>query len=106
MVKFVVKLGSAASVIHVMADEMQQCQAVLQAMLPRESYSKETDAALLSVISYPAFAVEDVELIDETRRKIMSMLGGKYGCCRFLRDGYKTPREVLSLDAFAFKFVH
>ena len=30
--------------------QVQKCQAVLQSMLPRESLSKETDAALLSVI--------------------------------------------------------
>ena len=32
--------GGPESVIHVLADEPQQCQAVLQSMLPRESNSK------------------------------------------------------------------
>ena len=36
------------SVIHVMPDEIQKCRAVLQSMLPRESMSKETDAALFT----------------------------------------------------------
>jgi len=63
-------------------------------MLPRESYSKEIDAGLLSIISYPAFAVEDAELIHTTRLAIEEKLQGVYGCRRFLRDGYKTAREV------------
>ena len=55
--------GGPTSVIHVLADEAQKCQAVLQSMLPRESNSKEVDAALLSIIGFPAFAVDDPELI-------------------------------------------
>ncbi|ESO88485.1 hypothetical protein LOTGIDRAFT_179098 [Lottia gigantea] len=85
--------GGMASVIHVLPDEAQQCQAILDSMLPRESSSKEIDSALLTVISYPAFAVDDVELIEETRRTIKEKLEGKYGCSRFLRDGYKTAKE-------------
>ncbi|KAG7166250.1 phosphorylase b kinase regulatory subunit alpha-like 2 [Homarus americanus] len=41
--------GGPASVIHVLADEAQKCQAVLQSMLPRESNSKEVDSSLLAV---------------------------------------------------------
>lgn len=63
-------------------------------MLPRESSSKELDSGLLSVISFPAFAVDDPLLISETREAIVSKLRGKYGCKRFLRDGYRTPKEV------------
>lgn len=62
-------------------------------MLPRESFSKETDASLLGIISYPAFAVDDQDLIDLTRNTITETLLGKYGCRRFLRDGYKTALE-------------
>ena len=62
-------------------------------MLPRESNSKETDAALLSIISYPAFALDDMELVNVTRQEILTKLQGRYGCCRFIRDGYKTARE-------------
>lgn len=69
-------------------------QAVLQSMLPRESYSKEVDAGLLSIIGYPAFAVEDANLISVTRATILNKLQGRYGCRRFLRDGYKSAREV------------
>ncbi|XP_064637053.1 phosphorylase b kinase regulatory subunit alpha, liver isoform-like isoform X3 [Lineus longissimus] len=85
--------GGPESVIHVLADEPQQCQAVLQSMLPRESNSKEVDSALLSIISFPAFAVEDEALISVTRDTIIDKLQGRYGCSRFLRDGYKTAKE-------------
>ncbi|KAI5641946.1 glycosyl hydrolases family 15 domain-containing protein [Phthorimaea operculella] len=85
--------GGPSSVIHVLADEAQKCQAVLQSMLPRESNSKELDSGLLSIISYPAFAVDDPHLIAKTRDAIVTKLQGKYGCKRFLRDGHKTPRE-------------
>uniref|UniRef100_A0A5S6QR63 Phosphorylase b kinase regulatory subunit n=1 Tax=Trichuris muris TaxID=70415 RepID=A0A5S6QR63_TRIMR len=85
--------GSPSSVIHVVADEIQECQAVLQSLLPRESYSKETDAGLLSIISYPAFAVEDPSQISTTRATIVDKLQGRYGCRRFLRDGYETAKE-------------
>ncbi|CAK9801003.1 Probable phosphorylase b kinase regulatory subunit alpha [Anthophora plagiata] len=85
--------GGPTSVIHVLADEAQKCQAVLQSMLPRESNSKELDSGLLSVISFPAFAIDEPNLIQLTRDTITRKLQGHYGCKRFLRDGYKTPKE-------------
>jgi hypothetical protein len=85
--------GGPTSVIHVLPDNSQKCHAVLESMLPRESNSKEVDAALLPVISFPAFAVEDAELIDLTRKTIVDRLQGRYGCKRFLRDGFRTARE-------------
>ncbi|XP_066589862.1 probable phosphorylase b kinase regulatory subunit alpha isoform X2 [Prorops nasuta] len=85
--------GGPTSVIHVLADEAQKCQAVLQSMLPRESNSKELDSGLLAIISFPAFAVDEPNLIQLTRDAITKKLQGKYGCKRFLRDGYKTPKE-------------
>lgn len=85
--------GGPSSVIHVLPDNSQKCHAVLQSMLPRESNSKEVDAALLPVISFPAFAVEDAELIDQTRKTIITKLLGRYGCKRFLRDGFRTAPE-------------
>ena len=69
--------GSAASVIHVMPDEAARCAAVLQSMLPRESNSKETDAAILAVLGFPAFAVTDSDLIEKTLNTIQSKLGGR-----------------------------
>ncbi|PSB19891.1 glycosyl hydrolase family 15 [Phormidesmis priestleyi ULC007] len=85
--------GSQASVIHVLPDEIARCRTTLESLLPRESSSKEVDAALLSVISFPAFAVEDVQLVDRTRTKIVTLLQGRYGCKRFLRDGHQTVLE-------------
>ncbi|GCB70217.1 hypothetical protein scyTo_0012573 [Scyliorhinus torazame] len=85
--------GGPKSVIHVLPDEVQHCQSILLSMLPRASTSKEIDAGLLSIISYPAFAVEDMDLVNVTKNEIIKKLQGRYGCCRFLRDGYKTPRE-------------
>ena len=63
-------------------------------MLPRESNSKEVDSSLMAVISFPAFAVDDPLLIKTTRHTVQSKLEGPYGCKRFLRDGYKTAKEV------------
>ncbi|MEJ1931382.1 glycoside hydrolase family 15 protein, partial [Nostoc sp. NIES-2111] len=85
--------GSQASVIHVLPDEIARARSTLESLLPRESASKEIDAALLSIISYPAFAVEDVQLRDRTLNDIINKLQGKYGCKRFLRDGHQTVLE-------------
>ncbi|XP_028923445.1 phosphorylase b kinase regulatory subunit alpha, skeletal muscle isoform isoform X5 [Ornithorhynchus anatinus] len=85
--------GGPQSVIHVLSDEVQHCQSILHSILPRASTSKEVDASVLSVISFPAFAVEDSQLVEITKQEIVSKLQGRYGCCRFLRDGYKTPKE-------------
>ena len=146
--------GGPSSVIHCVPDEAQQCQAILHSVLPRESNSKvrdiivwsegkllrnsrhivdvaqETDAGLLTIISFPGFAIDDAELVDRTREYIIEKLQagfavslyllnalqfyhvppstfkigntamffecfqGRYGMCRFLRDGYLTPLEV------------
>jgi phosphorylase kinase alpha/beta subunit len=51
------------------------------------------DAALLSVIGFPAFAVEDRAIVERTRQKILDKLTGRYGCKRFLRDGHQTVLE-------------
>nr|XP_015219276.1 PREDICTED: phosphorylase b kinase regulatory subunit alpha, liver isoform isoform X2 [Lepisosteus oculatus] len=85
--------GGPTSVIHVLPDEVEHCQSILCSMLPRASTSKEIDSGLLSVISFPAFAVEDADLVNITKNEIITKLQGRYGCCRFLRDGYKTPKE-------------
>uniref|UniRef100_A0A8C2YW82 Phosphorylase b kinase regulatory subunit n=1 Tax=Cyclopterus lumpus TaxID=8103 RepID=A0A8C2YW82_CYCLU len=85
--------GGPKSVIHVLPDEVEHCQSILCSMLPRASTSKEIDAGLLAVISYPAFAVEDPDLVAITKSEIISKLQGRYGCCRFIRDGYWCPKE-------------
>ncbi len=43
-------------------------------MLPRASTSKEVDAGVLSIISYPAFAVEDIDIVNITKEEIISKL--------------------------------
>jgi phosphorylase kinase alpha/beta subunit len=88
--------GSQASVIHVLPDEIARARLTLASLLPRESSSKETDAALLSIIGFPAFAVTDPQLVARTRTKIVEKLEGKYGCKRFLRDGHQTVLEDTS----------
>ncbi len=85
--------GSEKSVIHVLPDEIARARITLESLLPRESSSKEIDAALLSVIGYPAFAIEDVALVERTRNDIIKKLQGRYGCKRFLRDGHQTVLE-------------
>lgn len=96
--------GGPKSVIHVLPDEVEHCQVVLNcsppttaqslmlilsslipdfshcpqsilcSMLPRASTSKEIDAGLLSVISFPAFAVEDGDLVAITKSEIIGKL--------------------------------
>ncbi|KNC99179.1 uncharacterized protein SPPG_05434 [Spizellomyces punctatus DAOM BR117] len=85
--------GGPSSVIHVLPDELTRNATTLQSALPRESASKEIDAALLAVISFPAFAVHDPQLVARTRNEIVKKLGGNYGFKRFLRDGHQTVLE-------------
>jgi len=82
--------------VQVVADDIADASKVLEGLLPRESASKETDAALLSVIGFPAFAVDDPALAARTRREIVDKLQGRYGCKRFLRDGHQTVLEDAS----------
>jgi phosphorylase kinase alpha/beta subunit len=88
--------GSQSSVIHVLPDEIARARITLESLLPRESSSKEVDAATLSIIGFPAFAIEDKKLVDRTRNKIIDKLQGHYGCKRFLRDGHQTVLEDTS----------
>ncbi|EPY76089.1 Phosphorylase b kinase beta regulatory chain isoform 1-like protein [Camelus ferus] len=55
--------------------------------------NQNTDAALLPCISYPAFALDDEVLFNQTLDKVVRKLKGKYGFKRFLRDGYRTSLE-------------
>ncbi len=88
--------GNQSSVIHIVPDEIARARSTLDYMLPRESGSKEVDAALLSVIGYPAYAIEDTYLVEATRNTIIDKLSGRYGCKRFLRDGHQTVLEDTS----------
>ncbi len=85
--------GAQDSVLHVIPDNIAQANLTLLSILPRESNTKETDAALLSVIGYPAFAVHDAALVDRVRSEVVSRLSGRYGLKRFLRDGHQTVLE-------------
>ncbi|MEM7064855.1 MAG: glycoside hydrolase family 15 protein [Cyanobacteria bacterium P01_B01_bin.77] len=85
--------GGHGSVIHVLPDEIARTRITLESLLPRESGSKEIDAALLSVIGFPAFAVDDPDLLKATHEAIMDKLQGQYGCKRFLRDGHQAVVE-------------
>ena len=79
--------------IHVPAEAIAHARHTLENLLPRESESKETDAALLSIIGFPAFAVGDAALVERTRATIVDRLQGRHGCKRFLRDGHQTAVE-------------
>ena len=80
-------------IIHVVPSDIARSCATLEDLLPRESNSKETDAALLSIIGYPAYAVEKLSLVERTRNKIIKKLSGNYGCKRFLLDGHQSSIE-------------
>ncbi len=85
--------GSQESVLHVVPDNIAQANITLSSMLPRESNTKETDAALLSIIGYPAFAVHDAQLVQRVRSEVVTNLEGRFGLKRFLRDGHQTVLE-------------
>ncbi|CEP11521.1 hypothetical protein [Parasitella parasitica] len=88
--------GGPSSVIHVLPDELTRNATTLHSFLPRESNSKEIDGSVLSIIGFPAFAVDDPELIQRTRKEAIKKLEGKYGMKRFLRDGHQTAVEDTS----------
>jgi len=85
--------GGQSAVVHVLPDEIARARITLESLLPRESGSKEIDAALLSIIGFPAFAIGEASLMELTRAKIIDQLQGNYGCKRFLRDGHQTVIE-------------
>ncbi len=85
--------GDGRSRLHIPHDAIVRLRRALNGLLPRESASKEVDAACLSVIGYPAWAVEDPALVERTRAKIRRELGGAYGYKRFRRDGHQTVVE-------------
>ena len=85
--------GGQASVVHVVPDEVARARITLESNLPSESLSKEIDAATLSIVGYPAFAVEDAALVEQTIDDVVTKLEGRYGCKRFLRDGHQAAIE-------------
>ncbi|XP_057325628.1 probable phosphorylase b kinase regulatory subunit beta isoform X1 [Microplitis mediator] len=85
--------GASWSVVYVDIDAHNRNRSIFETMLPRESTSKSVDAALLSTISFPAFATHEEFLYNETKNNITRKLKGSYGFKRFSRDGYKTVIE-------------
>lgn len=85
--------GGQSSVIHVIPDNIAHADITLRSMLPRESSTKEVDAALLSIISFPGFAIQDKALVHRVRHEVIDKLEGRYGLKRFLRDGHQTVLE-------------
>lgn len=81
------------AIVHSVPDAISLARNTLGALLPRESLSKETDSALLSIIGFPAFAIGNKVLATKTRDDILAKLGGDYGCKRFLLDGHQTVLE-------------
>lgn len=87
------KEGGQASIVHVISDDIARSRITLEALLPRESISKEVDAALLSITGFPAFAIDKTTLQDLTEQRVIDKLSGNYGCKRFLLDGHQTVLE-------------
>lgn len=85
--------GTSSSVIYVDIDAHNRNRTIFESILPRESNSKNTDAALLSTIGWPAFALHEEDIKNRTISKVLRKLKGKYGIKRYLRDGYCTVLE-------------
>uniref|UniRef100_A0A8C4QQZ7 Phosphorylase b kinase regulatory subunit n=1 Tax=Eptatretus burgeri TaxID=7764 RepID=A0A8C4QQZ7_EPTBU len=85
--------GCSWSVIFVDTDAHNRNRQTFTSLLPRESRSHNTDAALLPCCGYPAFAVDDETLRSQTLGKVVRKLRRRFGFKRFLRDGYRTPLE-------------
>jgi phosphorylase kinase alpha/beta subunit len=85
--------GDDRSTVHVLPDEIARTEITLKTLLPRESNSKEVDAALLSAVGFPAFAVRNMALVEQTQREVVNKLQGTFGCKRFLLDGHQTVLE-------------
>lgn len=87
------KEGGQASVLHVVSDDIARTRIALEALLPRESISKESDSALLSITGFPAFAIDNEGIRNKTESAVLNKLEGNYGCKRFLLDGHQTALE-------------
>ncbi len=85
--------GDGRLLLWVPPDSVVRLRRSLEALLPRESASKEVDSGCLAVIGYPAWAVERPELRHRTLEAIRRELGGRYGYARFRRDGHQTVVE-------------
>lgn len=66
--------GPHDCLIHVDPDAQYRNHVILDTLLPKESSSKETDAALLCITGFPAFAIKDVKLVEKTESKLKQSL--------------------------------
>ncbi|MFH4977840.1 hypothetical protein AB6A40_004549 [Gnathostoma spinigerum] len=85
--------GTSSSVIYVDIDGHNRNRTTFETILPRESSSKNTDAAILLSIGWPAFATHDPDVYGKSYDKCLRRLEGRYGLKRFFRDGYHTELE-------------
>ncbi len=85
--------GASWSVVYVDIDAHNRNRSIFETLLPRESASKEVDAALLPTITFPAFATHDHRLYEQTKTKVMCGLEGSHGFKRFERDGFGSAIE-------------
>ena len=76
--------GSSLSVIHVDPDAQYRNCVILNTLLPKESNSKEVDAALLLITGYPAFAIDDVNLSKATEQRVKKLLEVPVASCLLL----------------------
>lgn len=96
--------GASWSVVYVDIDAHNRNRSIFETLLPRESASKEADAALLFSISFPAFATHDEELYKKTKGNIVSHLQGDWGFKRFSRDGFGCVLEPKDKNGLTQKF--
>ncbi|ELT96852.1 hypothetical protein CAPTEDRAFT_4204 [Capitella teleta] len=85
--------GTNYSVVFIDIDAHYRNRMTFDTMLPRESASKNTDASLISAVSWPAFGIHEEALMNRTLEKVQRKLRGRYGFKRFLRDGAYTEAE-------------
>lgn len=85
--------GASWSVVYVDIDAHNRNRSIFETMLPRESSSKGVDSALLSTLSFPAFASHEERLVDLSKNNVINRLRGKKGFKRFSRDGYLSRIE-------------
>ncbi|BHF72293.1 hypothetical protein SprV_0401535700 [Sparganum proliferum] len=88
--------GDHSTVIFTEGDAHSRNSMILDTLLPRESASKGTDAALIPTLCWPAFAIHTAEIHKITMKRV-DVLKGNYGYKRFTRDGYATVLETCTI---------
>uniref|UniRef100_A0A0X3PN91 Phosphorylase b kinase regulatory subunit n=1 Tax=Schistocephalus solidus TaxID=70667 RepID=A0A0X3PN91_SCHSO len=88
--------GDHSTVIFTEGDAHSRNSMILDTLLPRESASKGTDAALIPTLCWPAFAIHTPEIHKITMKRV-DVLKGNYGYKRFTRDGYATVLETCTI---------